>query len=701
MEFACAFVYVPPSPSQKEQPNPNIFKRSALLPPVNRIHPRPRSPPPPPPVPGNPATVKPPNPPPLSSKQESENSKDVTVLKNSVFYDNAEIHIKLDPFSSIIPQQTSSTKTALLPPHMKPRSKSCFYDQPLMYPHTVNQEFTYDLPKKEPDFNAQPWDPNYAYNVPEGTGGEVSLPADPGIVSSPAPAIPPRPEFMNSIPEYLMLLPLPPSPPSSSQKSPPSPEPTTKGSAALTGNPNVVLVSLGKLLSEESVQPMQGEPSFCSCCGSVVDTCYDNVVDECYFCSFSSTPSLLQSPLNGYQDNLFLLNPNEKPLCDTDPLLLFCIDVSGSMGVTCQGMSGGERTVYRSRLQFVQEAVSQCVERLSEQQPGTRVGLVSFNHQVTIHSFDNFSSRCLSGAELIESLYLKEVAATFPSPPPLSQTKDFLQSQVMSLSPNGATALGPAALLAIAIASRQPGSKVIICTDGKANTELGNLEEDDNNACTSISSTIFYQELGEFAANQGVTVSVLSIEGTDCRLDELGKLADRTRGKVVIASPSRLHPEFEQIIQNQTIATHCAVILLLPKSMCMKGEKEAGHKVTREVGNVDPHTEITFQFRANEQDSEVPPPASGSRVSIQLQIRYRQKNGQTMLRVLTTDRDVTDDSSAVLSSLSLAIIQLNSSQASAALAVRGRFLDARREGEMQMQLIERAIKTLSFQTHSL
>lgn len=29
-----------------------------------------------------------------------------------------------------------------------------------------------------------------------------------------------------------------------------------------------------------------------------------------------------------------------------------------------------------------------------------------------------------------------------------------------------------------------------------------------------------------------VTVSVLSIEGTDCRLDELGKLADRTRGKV-------------------------------------------------------------------------------------------------------------------------------------------------------------------------
>lgn len=37
-------------------------------------------------------------------------------------------------------------------------------------------------------------------------------------------------------------------------------------------------------------------------------------------------------------------------------------------------------------------------------------------------------------------------------------------------------------------------------------------------------------------------------------------------------------------------------------------------------------------------------------------------------------------------------MQLNSSQASAALAVRGRFLDARAEGDMQRQLIERALE---------
>lgn len=90
-----------------------------------------------------------------------------------------------------------------------------------------------------------------------------------------------------------------------------------------------------------------------------------------------------------------------------------------------------------------------------------------------------------------------------------------------------------------------------------------------------------------------VTVSVMSIEGTDCRLEELGRLADRTGGKVrscvalkhkavlflffilsifsrlqvVIASPNQLHSEFKEMIGNRTIATHCTVTFLLPKSL--------------------------------------------------------------------------------------------------------------------------------------
>ncbi|KAM6964183.1 circularly permutated Ras protein 1-like isoform 2-T2 [Tautogolabrus adspersus] len=689
MEFACGFVYVPPSVTQKN--GKRVIKRSALLPPVNRI--RPSTPPPPPPTSSAEArSAKSLISPPKYIEQLEKNKEVKQVVKHSPFYENAAFHKKTEAASSIsvTPQHTPTLprKTALLPPHMRPAANSQFppYSQPLPSSNTNSQTFTYDLPEGEPDLNAQPWDPNYSYTTPEGTGVPVKLPTENSSIlpQTSAPPLPPRPSFMKSVPEYIVILPLMPSSSSSSSQRSPSDlqcAPSLARSAdkgPLPGNPNVLLVSLGKLLSEERVQAIQGEPTSCSQCGSVLDSYYDNVVNSCYFCQpndLTSSPSEPQSPLTGYKDGLFVLNPDEKLLCAEDALLLFCIDISGSMSITSQ---------------FVQEAVLQCVQRLSEQKPELRVGLITFNYQVTLHGYENFTSHFLRGAELADINYLKEAAASFPIPPPLSQTKDCLQRQVQGLSESGTTALGPAALLTIAMASRQPGSKVIICTDGKANTDLGNLEVEDNDARTLLSSTIFYQELGEYAANQGVTVSVLSIEGTDCRLDELGRLADRTGGTVVVASPNRLHPEFEHIIKNRTIATHCTVTLLLPQSLCVRGERESGHKGTREVGNVAPDTEITFQFGANESDAEAP--ASGSHVSIQLHVKYRQGNGQRMLRVITSDREVTDDSSTALSSLSLAIIQLNSSQASASLAVRGRFLDALKEGEPQRKLIERAIE---------
>ncbi|XP_016889559.1 circularly permutated Ras protein 1-like isoform X2 [Cynoglossus semilaevis] len=641
MEFACGFIYVPPV-TRNDGQRPGVTKRSALLPPVNRV--RPRMPPPPPPPTNDPknskiftSTTK--------IQEQVEKSQEVKKLvKPESIYENEEFYRQTEAATATGQQQTFPRKTALLPPHMRPAANSRgspSHDQPIN-----SQVFTHDLPQGETDL----------------------------------------------MPEYVMVLPSR-LPDSSSQKSPSvasvSPSTTSKESSAkdpLPGNPNVVLISLGKLLSEEKEQALRHKPTLCPHCGSVLDSCYYNVENQCHFCQFWEWSNLPHLP----PSLLFSLNPDEPP-CAADPLLLFCIDISGSMSITSQ-VTVKNHVTYESRLEFVQEAVVLCVQRLSEQQPDIRVGLITFNNHVRLHGYGSLGSHILSGADLIDSNCIKEAAASFPTPPPLSLTKDFLQSQVKGLTESGTTALGPAALLAVAMASRQPGSKVIICTDGKANTGLGNLEEEENDARTLLSSTIFYQDLGEYAANQGVTVSVLSIEGTDCRLDELGRLADRTSGRVVIASPNMLHQEFENIIMNRTIATHCSVTLLLPKSLSVRGERESAHKAVREVGNVDPDTEITIQFGASQHDSQVSPPASGSCVSIQLQIRFRQKNGQTRLRVITANRDVTDDSSAALSSLSLAIIQLNSSQVSAALAVRGRFLDARKEGELQKKLIERAIE---------
>lgn len=155
---------------------------------------------------------------------------------------------------------------ALLPPHLRPRATS----QTLPSPNTNSETPTYDLPKNELDTNSQPWDPGYSSHIPQGSGIQVKPPSDTSSASAqtsgkyfldmwlkawrnvwtklmfclqtPVPPLPPRPSFMQSMPEYLILLPSSPSSSSSSQKSRSEPKPalspTSKGSLFCCQNKN-------------------------------------------------------------------------------------------------------------------------------------------------------------------------------------------------------------------------------------------------------------------------------------------------------------------------------------------------------------------------------------------------------------------------------------------------------------------------------
>lgn len=70
---------------------------------------------------------------------------------------------------------------------------------------------------------------------------------------------------------------------------------------------------------------------------------------------------------------------------------------------------------------------------------------------------------------------------------------------LIRLEEGGTTALGPALLIATTMAGQHPGSKVIICTDGKANVGVGRLdleEEMDKEA-------MFYKGIGNEAVEKG------------------------------------------------------------------------------------------------------------------------------------------------------------------------------------------------------
>ena len=107
----------------------------------------------------------------------------------------------------------------------------------------------------------------------------------------------------------------------------------------------------------------------------------------------------------------------------------------------------------------------------------------------------------------------------------------------MKIEETGPTALGPALLSSVAMASTgAPGSTVILCTDGLANIGLGSMDEVRSEAEIEALDA-FYEQLGILAKDKGVTINIISIKGEECNIDTLSKMADTTGGNVERVEP--------------------------------------------------------------------------------------------------------------------------------------------------------------------
>eukprot|EP00062_Callorhinchus_milii_P024356 gi/632984176/ref/XP_007909010.1/ PREDICTED: circularly permutated Ras protein 1-like [Callorhinchus milii] len=433
-------------------------------------------------------------------------------------------------------------------------------------------------------------------------------------------------------------------------------------------------------------------PIYCTGCTAAVSS-LSEIQDQptttwrCEYCGVSNPLDYRVEAGGARDDQTFLHLPDPASAQQqNDSLVVFCVDISGSMSVTLQvNPRADQQTSYMSRLQAVQEAVIQSFQYLLQTAPEKRVALVTFNDEVTVYGDGMSDPRMLKEFELMDQDYLKARGLQEPLPLSIAESKASLEQRVITLQEFGSTALGPASLISIAMASQKPGSKVIICTDGKANTALGNLEDIKEDEIYQ-SSKLFYQQLAEYAGQRGVIVSVLTIEGTDCRLQELGQMADKTGGKVNIVNPISLYNEFQLILEDDIIATNTTAIFVVNESLYFKHEGEPVSRLVRYVGNVTKDTEITFEFGIKEgSEQKIHQMPS---LPFQLQLAFRLPDGRHGYRIVSLDRPTTSSSAIVKSNLNLAVLQIHSAQLSARLVMEGRLQEAQREALAQKELIE-------------
>ncbi|XP_078491585.1 circularly permutated Ras protein 1 [Ciona intestinalis] len=456
----------------------------------------------------------------------------------------------------------------------------------------------------------------------------------------------------------------------------PNQTPSAPEDTYASADTNIVSIKLGIVGQRNNTFFQPAPPTMCSACGAVTVT-DSQMVWNCKFCehenkivSGNSAPLI---PSVSHSDVTYLVQPSATRSQDNnDPMLIFCIDVSGSMCVSSQ-VKSGNGNVFVTRLQGVQQAIVDQINKIEVTRPNTRIGLVTFSSLVNgIGDGTPEQEIILSDFQLYDFDFIFSTGKTAAIPGPILNTRVQLSKALNSLNTSGGTALGPALLYSVALASQRPGSQVIVCTDGRANMGIGSLEtEDDYQMCHH-----FYDSTTEMALSNGVIVSMMSIVGTDCRLVELGKVASKTAGKVSIVDLENISKTFEDILSESVLATQVSVQLSTHKQLFLANTKETtGSKIEQFVGNITDQSEITFRYGINKE--ELGPAAPPKVAPFQLRITYRSLTGHQCMRVLTQDRPVTEDRVLAELEMNPAVIGTYAAQSAAALALDGEVDEAR------------------------
>jgi len=377
-------------------------------------------------------------------------------------------------------------------------------------------------------------------------------------------------------------------------------------------------------------------------------------------------------------------------------MTLFVVDISGSMSATSKVVVEKE-TRSISRLECVKSAVQIQIKKLSEENPNCVVGLLTFSESVTVYGDGSVPPKTIE-TNLLSNwdglLSMGEKLSVNCSNPIYKQSK-LLSETVTKLRETGMTALGPALLVALGIASKTNGANIVICTDGVANIGLGTLKSQASGAAVDES---FYLKAGNRARENGIVVNVISIKGDDCSVENLGTLADITAGVVDIVESVDL-AKGAAFSAKPIVATSVFSYLILNKNLRFtnldenEGNKDATKQyiLAKDIGNATVETDIAFSYEV------VPDSAPPEKLSFQTKITYTKLDGSRCVRVTTYQKLASYDREQAEQKVDCTVLGLRAIHESARFAQTCRYTKARVNLISTQRLLQRVMKTKEHQ----
>lgn len=435
----------------------------------------------------------------------------------------------------------------------------------------------------------------------------------------------------------------------------------------------------------------------------------DDQIWICEFCDHKNIVNLEKEeiPTEDIVNYILEVDEEKQKKSNSDVSVIFCLDVSGSMCVTTpvkgkikvkgdrlaklqelmkfsdgsnQFHQESRNTTYISRLQCVQAAIEAQLLEMKNKSPEKKVGLVSFSNDVNIHGDCTQPPLVVSGDKLKDFDFLQKNGIDSTDShmqKNIGEINEKLIEKLYELEESGPTALGPALLTAIGMATQgSAGSSVVLCTDGLSNIGLGSIIGKQNNAPK------FYTQVADFAFENGVTVNIISIAGEECDLETLRCIPEKTGGEIQRVEADKLTENFANILSSPIIATDVTMKVFIHKGLEFRNEEEEQlgkdkSVLTKIMGNVTADSEMTFEYRI--KDAEVLKNAKEFDISkltqlpFQTQIEYTKLDGMKCIRTITKVQEITNDRREVEAEANAEILGTNCIQQTAKLARRGSF----------------------------
>jgi hypothetical protein len=391
--------------------------------------------------------------------------------------------------------------------------------------------------------------------------------------------------------------------------------------------------------------------------------------------------------------------------------VIFSLDTSGSMCVTAQvpgkikikgkraepdipeelrefvPRGGGSSSTWVSRLQCVQSSIDQQLEQWSTTTPDKKVGLVTFGREVTIIGDGTSEPETVAGDKLSNHKVCEEIGKKHQLTKGLKDSRKGLEEKLWGLEEKGPTALGPALLMSVHMASNIPASTVVVCTDGIANVGLGSLEGiSDETVKAGVEQ--WYEGVANVAKIKGVTINVISIKGQECALEDLGRVAEITGGQVERVDPATIARDVKDMLQKPIISTQVSATFMVHRGLKFRNEDADTSFLRREVGNVTEDTEITFEYEKQEavKLSEF---KELKGLPFQLQIHFTKLDGMKCLRVISKTQAITTERSVAEKEVKAELIAANVAQQAARFAEKGQYSEARANNLAWGRLLQR------------